>query len=304
MSASRVIRTDSLHIVEGEPLARMYHLSPYVWREGDRFGIAIRAVNRSKDPNEKISRIYFGDGQDGLEFSLAETPSLLPGLGPDSRGCEDPTVLRVEDEIHVVYSGYDGKESRMLRAAGPTLDALEKRGELFPDHNGFKMAKEAAVVPSTEGLRLLFEYATEEASRIGQAVGTSLDGPFALSASPILPRPGRWDSFHLSPCDSVEWRGRRILIYSGADRETRWRIGWAELDGDGSVVMRAKEPLIVPFGLEGEDTDIAFAASAIVHKGELWIYYSVADRSLYRSLVEIGDDGEVPNKGSAGTLAS
>lgn len=81
----------------------------------------------------------------------------------------------------------------------------------------------------------------------------------------------------------------RVVIYSGADRETRWRIGWAHLDESGTrVLARAEEPLITPTGLTGKDSDIAFAASAIVVGSELWIYYSAADRCLYRARVRRG----------------
>ena len=296
MTSSRVLEIQPLLLDQDDALKGTDEFSPYVWRDGETYRLAVRSMTNAQSLSDERSTIYFGISEDGQHFKVDTNPNISPSPGPDSWGCEDPTVIAMPDQIHVLYSGWDGATSRLLRASGPTLDSLTKMGEVLHHHPHFPMSKEAAVLPSGKGLQLLFEYATEGASRIGMAIGTSLTEQFRVTKSQIPPREDRWDSWHLSPCDCIEWQGRRIAIYSGSDRDARWRIGWVEFDHHGDVILRAKEPLIAPFDLAPGDTDIAFAASALVVGDALWIYFSLADRKLYRARVEIGTDGETPEE--------
>ncbi len=63
------------------------------------------------------------------------------------------------------------------------------------------------------------------------------------------------------------------------------------LDRSATVVLdRPEKPLIEPFGLTGEDTNIAFAASAIVSDdNDAYVYYSIADRRPCR--IEVSFEG-------------
>jgi hypothetical protein len=79
-----------------------------------------------------------------------------------------------------------------------------------------------------------------------------------------------------------------IMFYNGATADARWRIGWIAFDRDCTkVVERCIEPLITPPPPQHrDDTDIAFAASAIVRDEEITeLYFSRADKMLFRALV-------------------
>ena len=74
------------------------------------------------------------------------------------------------------------------------------------------------------------------------------------------------------------------MFYNGADENARWRIGWVAFNKDYTkVVGRSKDPLIVPPPGEPGDTDIAFAASAVVERDGISLYYSVADKAIFRA---------------------
>jgi len=63
-----------------------------------------------------------------------------------------------------------------------------------------------------------------------------------------------------------------------------WRIGWLTLDETYTrIVDRADHPLIVPPVPEGDATDIAFAASCIAKDDVVQLYYSVADKDMFRA---------------------
>jgi len=78
-----------------------------------------------------------------------------------------------------------------------------------------------------------------------------------------------------------------VMFYNGSDSKTRWRIGWVKLGPDGKIISRSKEPLITPPDGKPGETDIAFAASAVLVDNEIWLYYSVADKTNYRAIIRV-----------------
>ena len=65
------------------------------------------------------------------------------------------------------------------------------------------------------------------------------------------------------------------------------RVGWVVFDRDFTrVVARGDQPIVLPGERRfAEDTDIAFAASAIHERDHISLYYSVADRHVMRATI-------------------
>jgi predicted GH43/DUF377 family glycosyl hydrolase len=275
-------------VLDADPsLSAMFALAPYVWTEGDRWLLALRTVPMAARPEDKVSRVHLGTGDDGLRFTMDPDPFLAPGPGADDRdGCEDPTVV-LADGYAVFYSGWNQErgEGQLLWAGGDDLGALTKRGRVLPRPEEYTNAKEATVLPAADGSwRLYFEYAAGGHSLIGAAEAPALEGPWTPCPSPLGLRDGHWDGWHLSPGPVVgAGTDTPVLFYNGANQRTQWRIGWAQLDPDcREVVARSDDPLVRPPPVSGDDTDIAFSASAVEHRGTIFLYYSVSDRLLLR----------------------
>ncbi|HEY0798489.1 MAG TPA: hypothetical protein VGD50_05025 [Candidatus Baltobacteraceae bacterium] len=77
------------------------------------------------------------------------------------------------------------------------------------------------------------------------------------------------------------------MCYNGATQAAQWRIGWIVFDRNFShVVARCDSPIVLPGERRfAEDTDIAFAASAIADQNRIYLYYSIADRHVMRATV-------------------
>lgn len=297
MTRRPVIAGDPEQLVfEGDAeLLAMYLLSPYVWMEGDEWWVAVRAVPRSDRARDKIARVHVGRSDDGVRFRLDAHPALSPGPdADDSDGCEDPTVVRDGTGLRVFYSGWneDAKVGRLLSA---TTDGdprrWSKQGRVLSEPSRFLNPKEAVVVRADDEWRLLLEYATAGRSAIGLATSPSLGGPWTPLSDPLLRRHGRWDDFHLSP-GAVLLAGEEppLLFYNGANDQTKWRVGWAQLDSScTSITDRGDAPLIVPEPVSGEDTDIAFCSSAVQHGDDVWLYYTISDKDTFRTRVTISD---------------
>ena len=283
------IRDDeALALERVAPLAKMYVLSPFVWREGDRRRILVRAVPKRRDPRRKISSIYYGEGVGGLHFRMDEEPVLAAGEGDDAGGCEDPTVVAHDGRYVVFYSGWSEErcESTLLAAVGASARRLEKTGRV-PLEGGFANCKEASVFSCDDGTPVLFfEYASGEHSLIGMARSASLDGPWRPERSPLTTRYGYWDSWHLSTGPIVATSRGPVMFYNGADEAGTWRVGWVAFDPAFTrCTARCGDPLFVPPPPKAGMRDVAFAASAVEADGAIHLYYTLSDAYLRRAIV-------------------
>lgn len=269
-------------------------MSPFVWQEPDgRFGIMVRGVPRIGTEQVDTGMIWAGWSEDGVCFTMLAAPSITPGLEEvDLGGVEDPTVLKMEDGSYVVYyTGVtaDRSTGEMFYATGPSVDKLTKRGVALASTKSMGNTKEATVAQTADGRwRLFYEFAAEDASRVGLALGASVAGPWEEQPAPFAPRPESWDNWHLSTGPMLgEDPDRPVMFYNGATHDARWRIGWVAFDRDCTMVVdRGIEPLITPPPVDDRTaTDIAFAASVVVEKGKIWLYYSLEDRKLARALI-------------------
>lgn len=278
-----------------DELAAMYKLSPCVWREDGACHILLRVVNYSDVPSEKVARIHYGVSADGLHFTLEEQPVISPGPDVpdayDSGGCEDPTIARERGTYYVYYSGWNEhlKRGELLLAAGPGVHDLRKRGIALESSPAAANPKEATIVQAPDGSwRLFFEYAHENKSKIGIARSQDVAGPWRILPPLFEARPGTWDNWHLStgPIDDSN-PDFPVMFYNGATQSAQWRIGWVVFDaGYTKVLSRSEHPLVLPhIKRRDDDTDIAFAASALQGGNETHLYYSVADQYVTRATV-------------------
>jgi predicted GH43/DUF377 family glycosyl hydrolase len=282
------IADEAMQVHASEPLASFYQLSPFVWRENGHVHVMIRAVPYSEDPAQKIARIYHGTSTDGLIFHMDESPAIAPGPGPEDRdGCEDPTVAALSGTTYVYYTGWNQQARRgcLMLASGPDASHLHKRGVALESVTGGHNPKEAEIALADDKTwRLFFEYAKHDASCIGLASADRVDEPWSACRPPFERRPSSWDSWHLSTGPAVTLDGTPVMFYNGATRDAKWRIGWIQFDPAYSRVLdRCDEPLIAPPKPKDDDTDIAFAASALNEGDLIRIYYSVADRYMRRA---------------------
>lgn len=280
--------------LEGSPeLMSRDLMSPFVWQEADgRWGLMVRAVVRPGEPLTDTGVIWAGWSGDGRHFVMMDTPSIVPGPDAhDAGGVEDPTVVCRDDGYVVYYSGVlaDHAHGELSYATGPSLDRLSKSGVALASSKSQGNTKEATVDRSPDGYwRLFYEYAADEASRVGVAVGADVAGPWTEMPTPFMPRTDSWDDWHLStgPLLTVD-PAMPVMFYNGATRDARWRIGWVAFDADYTrVVARGIQPLVTPPPADDRGaTDIAFAASVVVENGAIWLYYSLEDRRLARALI-------------------
>ncbi len=284
----------ALKIEAETPIKHRDWMSPYVWKEDGRYKMLVRSVPRTLSETGNTGTIHYGESDDGLSFHVHHNPVIAPGNGCDLDvgGCEDPTLVIWRDQYVVYYTGVDKtrRSGQMLYASGPSIDCLTKRGVAHASSKTEGNTKEATIEQTADGRwRLFYEYARDNASLVGLALGDGVAGPWREEPAPFLPRKRNWDNWHLStgPLLTTD-PDMPIMFYNGATRDARWRIGWIAFNRDCTkVVDRCIEPLIVPPPPEHrDDTDIAFAASVIASGlDEADLYFSRADKMLFRAII-------------------
>lgn len=269
-------------------------MSPYVWQVDGRTHLLVRVLRNPLGSSDPTGVIYAGVSDDGLMFTTRPDPAIVPGPDAvDAGGVEDPTVVLSSDEsLLVFYTGVDARREQgsLLVAAGPDLMHLTKRKVTLQAPEGEGNIKEATVARGADGrYRLFYEYAKDQASRIGLALSDDPEGPWEVARDPFTIRENSWDNWHLSTGPIVAREGRSpVMFYNGATADARWRIGWIAFDENYTrVVARGMEPLLVPPPPEERaGTDIAFAASSLDEPdGDIFLYYSLEDRLLRRARV-------------------
>lgn len=298
MVAYVVEQVEAVWLIAGEPLKSMDWMSPYVWMGKDRkLWMMMRGVPNSMGRNDPTGIIWCGESDDGLTFHMDERPVITPGPDElDAAGVEDPTVIQREDGLMVYYTGVHAnrRQGSMLLADGPDPYSLTKREVVFKAPEGEGNFKEATLLQAPDGSwRLFYEFARDEASRIGMARARKLGRQWTAMHEMIPPRQESWDNWHLSPGPIVQCPGREpVMFYNGATHDARWRIGWVTFDKDCECVTdRGVEPMLVPPpATDRAATDIAFAASAVLQpNGLIHLYYSLEDRRLSRATIRAYD---------------
>jgi predicted GH43/DUF377 family glycosyl hydrolase len=297
-----VERLDDVTLDRSQPdglLAGYDLMSPYVWTKGAVCNLLVRVLPHPLGPADPTGVIYAGTSHDKLHFQIDPEPAIAPGpSADDAGGVEDPTVVFSEnDELLVYYTGVDAARSQggMMMARGRDLKTLTEQRAVLKAPPGEGNIKEATVAKGADGrFRLFYEYAKDNASRIGVAIGDTPDGPWESIADPFTIRPESWDNWHLSTGPIVDVPGMDpVMFYNGATADARWRIGWISFDANFErVTGRGIEPLIMPPPPEHRDgTDIAFAASCLVEGTTIYLYYSLEDRVLRRATVRAIGEG-------------
>ena len=291
-----VEKLDEVQLETEEPLKSMDWMSPFVWRAGDdgkRLRMMLRAVPRPLGPDDPTGVIYSGESDDGLTFRMEKTPAIAPGPDKvDAGGVEDPTVWRTDEDLMVYYTGVEAGRAQgsLLVATGINEKSLKKRAVMLQAPEGQGNIKEATLAQAADGSwRLFYEYAQDNASRIGMATASEFGEQWQPASEPFPIRADRWDNWHLSTGPIVQLPGRDpVMFYNGATADARWRIGWVSFDENFSrVTDRCIEPMLVPPPADDRTaTDIAFAASALTTGDDcLQLYYSLEDRRLSRALI-------------------
>ena len=249
----------------------------------------IHLLYRAVDANG-TSRLGYARSLDGGEFtSRSRTPVLEPTADWEAFGCEDPRITYIKDRFFITYTAYSPRGPRIALASTKDFVHFNKYGIVGPDLND----KDCVIFPELINAKIALLHRVE--GRVQVAYFESLEE---------LEAPGRYWVSYLKKIEDFEvirprfyWETRKVgagpppiktdkgwlVLYHGVSAERVYSVGAVLLapDDPKRVIARTREPILVPeaeFERQGVVPNVVFPDGAVVHDGELFVYYGGADR--------------------------
>ncbi|MDI3480576.1 MAG: hypothetical protein PWQ97_231 [Tepidanaerobacteraceae bacterium] len=283
-----------------------YVLNTAAFRIKDRIYLLYRAFGQ-----DGISRIGLAvsDGYNIIE--RLDKPVFIPEREQERKGCEDPRVVIIDDEIFMLYTAYDGVVAQIAAASISVEDFLDRnfdrwkrRGFAFPG----LWDKDAFLFPEKIEGKYVIYHRIEPSIWI--AYSDELVFPWPRDGHKIImgPRSGMmWDSLKIGAgAQPIKTKYGWLLIYHGVDREMVYRLGvvLVDLKDPERVLYRSPNPVLSPetdfeIGKPGESwvPNVVFTCGAVpaVDKDilddddEILVYYGAADTNICLATGKVED---------------
>ncbi len=230
---------------------------------------------------DNISRIGYAVSSDGFNFSRLDKPVFIPEGRLETGGCEDPRVIRLEDEFYMTYTAYSAKGVRVALASTANFISWKRFGVILPDIDN----KNAVLFPEKiEGKYVMFHRPMDEKPlSIWIAYSDDLINWFD-QRKVMAPKSGNWDGITIgASCPPLMTEKGWLLIYHGVDESSTYRLGIAlfDLKDPSTLLHRHTEPIFTPeedYELRGEAHKVVFGCGACEVEDTYFIYYGAADR--------------------------
>ena len=204
-------------------------------------------------------------------------------------GCEDARLTRIDDNIYMTYTAFNGRVPRVALSTISVFDFINKKwnwsepvaisSPCFDDKN-------ACFLPEKIDGKFVIFHRPE--NYIGLNFVENLDGlennwldrSFAL----IKPRADKWDNKKIGiSAPPIKLKEGWLLLYHGvSDPGHIYKVGALLLDlaDPRKVLFRTDVPLIEPemdYELFGDVPNVVFPCGAVAIKDEIFLYYGGGD---------------------------
>lgn len=242
-----------------------------------------------------VSTFGYAASHDGINIDARSDDPVYAarvpaeGVGHDAyAGCEDPRIVRIEDNLYMTYTGYDSfNPVVMVSSIGVSDFTAGKHGNWslpiaisppnVPD-------KDACLFPRKLPRGYLFLHRIAHhlcAGYIDKLEFTPSCINFCIDM--LGPRPGMWDGIKVGISGPpMETEKGWILFYHGISENSAYRVGAVLLDKDDPTIVigRTATPLFEPvegYEKNGIIPNVVFPCGNILRDGTIYMYYGGAD---------------------------
>jgi predicted GH43/DUF377 family glycosyl hydrolase len=259
--------------------------NPGAVAEGGEIHLLYRAVD-----GNGTSRLGYARSLDGGEItSRSRRPVVEPTAGWEEFGCEDPRITHLKDRFYVTYTAYSHRGPRIALASTKDFSHFDKHGIVGPDLND----KDCVLFPDAIDGKITLLHRVEGRIQIAyfenlEALETPKDhwAKYLKSLRDfevIKPR-FYWETRKVGAGPPpIKTEKGWLVLYHGVSTERIYRVGalLLDLDDPKKVTARTREPILEPeteFEKQGIVPNVVFPDGAVLHEGELLVYYGGADR--------------------------
>jgi predicted GH43/DUF377 family glycosyl hydrolase len=261
--------------------------------------------------DDEVSRIglAISDGYRILE-RLPE-PVFSPADEKEEKGCEDPRVVIIGNELYMLYTAYNGVIAQIAAASISLDDFLHRRFDRW-QRKGLAFEdiwdKDAIIFPEKINGRYVIYHRIEPSIWVSHLDKLDFPAPKEQHRVILGPRSGRmWDSLKIGAgTQPLKTRYGWLMIYHGVDKNRVYRLGsmLVDLKNPERVLYRSPNPILSPeteyeIGIPGEHwvPNVVFTCGAVPAEDkeilddddEIIVYYGAADHYLCAASGTVGD---------------
>lgn len=278
-------------------------LNPAAIDIGNKTHILYRAVSA-----DNVSTIGYASTSDGFTIEeRSSKPIYKPRISFESKGCEDPRIMLIENRIYMTYTAYDGGLPRVAVTSISSEDFLKKKWSAWTQPEIISPMnvdnKDAAILPeATNGKYLVFHRVHEN---ICGDLLNSLDfskEKISRCIDILAPRKGMWDGMKVGiSTPPVRTTKGWLMLYHGVSWSSIYRVGAVLLDfKDPTLVLaRTAIPFFEPeesYELNGIVNNVVFPCGMVIRGGVVYIYYGGADLVVGVATIKLEALMEMLNK--------
>jgi len=238
--------------------------------------------------DDNISRIGYAISSNGYEFFRLDKPVFTPRGILESKGCEDPRLVPLDNQFYMTYTSYSTQGVRVSLASTQNFIHWERYGVILGDADN----KDAVLFPEKiDGKYVMFHRPMTPPRSIWIAFSEDLV-EWHDPKKVMEPVAGRWDGVGIgSASPPVRTEKGWLLIYHGIDEASVYKLGVAlfDLEDPSSLISRYSEPIMEPeedYELHGEVNEVVFATGICEIEDTYYVYYGAADRVICGATVK------------------
>lgn len=261
--------------------------------------------------DDEVSRIGLAVSDGYRIIERLPDPIFAPANKKERRGCEDPRTVIIDDEIHMMYTAYDGVIAQVAAASIHVADFLDRRfdkwirkGLAFTD----VWNKDAILFPEKIQGRYVIYHRIEPSIWVSYMDKLEFPVPREKHAIIMGPRSGRmWDSLKIgSGTQPIKTRYGWLMIYHGVDRQLVYRLGviLVDLNNPELLIYRSPNSILQPeegyeigSGTSSWVPNVVFTCGAVAatekeileDEDEILVYYGAADTHIGVATATLAD---------------
>lgn len=271
--------------------------------------------------NGKVHLLYRAESLN--KISVLGYASLLNGLDVDERlntpvyipretfefnnkgefyGCEDPRLIRIEDQIYMFYTAFNGIDVPKVAFSWISRNNfIEKKWDWSEPKllTGNKYSdKDACIFPEKFNDKFLLIHRSNDYGIDIQYID-NLDDSSELICNEnnwIIPRKNRWDSVKIGlNGPPIKTKSGWLLFYHGISEDDRsYRLGMilCDLIDPTKILARSDEPIFEPeeaYEKKGNISNVVFSNGHVVIDETVFIYYGGGDKVIGVATAKISD---------------
>ena len=259
-------------------------LNPGAIDLGKKTHLMYRAVSA-----DNISTIGYASSIDGLSIDeRSDKPVYFARADFESKGCEDPRLMKIGGRIFMMYTAYDGDTPRVAVTSIAEADFLMKKWGSWTKPEIITPPsvanKDAAILPEpAKGGYMVFHRVHESVCADFVASLDFSKYKITQCIEIITPRRGMWDGGKGGiSAPPVKTKMGWLLLYHGVSWSTTYRIGAVLLDLKDPTIVKARTavPLFEPeeeYERKGVVPNVVFPCGLTIRGGTAYMYYGAGD---------------------------